>query len=68
MDVMGMDERQRLAWIQANRATLMAVGITWLGMIVWELTHHRTPVFMIVMVPVFALLRFAFYRYYSRLS
>jgi hypothetical protein len=66
MDVMKLDERQRSAWFQANRVTLMLVGITWLGMICWELYQQRTPVFLIVMVPVFALLRFGFYRYYSR--
>jgi len=37
MDAMGMDERQRNAWLQANRLTLMLVGVTWLGMIAWEL-------------------------------
>jgi hypothetical protein len=66
MDVVGMDERQRLHWLQANRATLFAVGATWLAMIVWELLHQRTPVFLIAMVPVFAGLRLGFYFHYAR--
>lgn len=66
MDVTGMDERQRHAWLRANRATLMLVGITWLGMIAWELAQGRTPVFLIVMVPVFAVLRFGFFLHFSR--
>lgn len=66
MDALNMDERQRLHWLQANRATLFAVGATWVGMIGWELLHQRTPLFLIVMVPVFALLRFGLYRHYSR--
>lgn len=66
MDVMRMDERQRTAWFLANRATLMIVGIVWIGMIFWELAHRRVPYFMVAMVPVFALIRFAFYRRYVR--
>ena len=57
MDLFRMDERQRLAWLMANRGTVIAVGLTWIGMIVWELAHQRAPVFLIAMVPVFALLR-----------
>ena len=66
MDVMGMDERQRNAWLRANRATLIAVGLCWLGMIAWELSQQRTPVFLLAMVPVFAAIRFGFYLCYSR--
>ena len=66
MDVMGMDERQRLAWLSANRATLMLVGLLWLGMIGWELVQRRVPVFLIVMVPVIAAVRFGLYLYYAR--
>lgn len=66
MDVMGMDERQRSAWLRANRVTLMLVGLTWLGMIAWEFAHARFPVFLIVMVPVFALVRALAYRYFQR--
>jgi hypothetical protein len=68
MDVMNMDERQRRAWLLANRATLFLVGIVWIGMIAWELFHRRVPVFMTAMVPAFALLRFAFYRRYQRVQ
>jgi len=32
----------------------------------WELLHQRTPVFMLVMVPVLAVLRLVLYRYYLR--
>lgn len=64
MDVMQMDERQRKAWLLANRATLFIVGIVWIGMIVWEIAHRRVPQFLAVMVPAFALIRFAFYRRY----
>ena len=64
MDVLDLDERQREAWLKANRATLMIVGLVWLGMIVWESDHGRTPWFLIAMVPVIALLRWGFYRRY----
>ena len=67
MDVLRMDERQRASWLQANRSTLMLVGLVWLGMIGWELAHHTTPWFLIVMVPLFGTFRFASYRYYQRL-
>ena len=65
MDLMRMDERQRSAWLLANRATLMVVGLTWLGMIAWELAHRRTPLFLLAMVPAFALLRLLLYLLYS---
>jgi hypothetical protein len=64
MDLLRFDERQRLAWLMANRGTVFAVGITWIGWIVYELTRGRVPLFMIGMVPVFALLRVALYFYY----
>ena len=66
MDAMGMDERQRTAWLLANRATLFAVGVTWIGMIGWELARGGVPVFLIAMIPVFAALRFLLYRIYLR--
>jgi hypothetical protein len=66
MDALRMDERQRIAWLLANRGTVLAVGATWIGMIVWEITQGRVPVFLVVMVPVFALVRFGLYLYYSR--
>jgi hypothetical protein len=64
MDIMKMDERQRLAWFMANRGTLLTVGAVWIGMIGWELTHGRMPSFLLIMVPVFALLRAGLYRWY----
>jgi len=66
MDVMRMDERQRLCWLMANRVVLMLVGVVWLGLIGWELVNHRMPYFLIVMVPVLALIRFVVYKYYAR--
>jgi fatty acid desaturase len=64
MDVLDMDERQRLSWLQANRVTLMVVGLVWLGLIGWEVSQGRVPWFLVVMVPVFAVVRFAAYRYF----
>jgi len=66
MDVLNLDERQRMGWLLANRATIFVIGLVWLCMIGWELVHSRTPYFMIVMVPVFALIRLFFYLYYTR--
>ena len=68
MDAMRMDERQRLSWLRANRMTLILVGLVWLGMIGWELAHQTTPWFMIVMVPIFALVRLLAYRTYQRIG
>lgn len=68
MDLMHMDEHQRLAWFMANRGTLIAVGGVWLAMIGWDLTHGRMPGFLLVMVPVFALLRAGLYRFYTSRS
>jgi hypothetical protein len=68
MDLMNMDERQRLAWFMANRGTVIAVGAVWLGMIGWELTHGRVPTFLLIMVPVIAALRAGLYFFYSSKS
>lgn len=67
MDVMNMDERQRYSWLLANRFTLILVGISWLGMIIWELSKGRTPVFLISMIPVFAVVRFFSYQHFQRI-
>ena len=66
MDIVNMDERQRLAWLRANRMTLFCVGAVWIGMIIRELFQQRTPYFLIVMVPVFAGIRYLSYLVYSR--
>jgi len=66
MDLLKMDRHQRVCWLLANRLTLMIVGICWLGMIAWEITQSRTPVFLIAMVPVFATIRFGLYAFYRR--
>jgi hypothetical protein len=66
MDALNLDERQRFYWLKANRVTLMLVGLVWLGMIAWELAHGQTPWFLIIMVPVFGLLRFGLYQLYAR--
>ena len=66
MDISHMDEMQRHAWLRANRATLFVVGLAWTSLIVWELVHGRTPVFLLTMIPVFAALRFGFFHFYMR--
>lgn len=66
MDAMRMDERQRWYWLMANRVTLMIVGLVWIGMIVFEaLSDNRVPYFLILMVPVFALIRLLAYKMYA---
>ena len=66
MDLLRMDERERMAWLKANRTTLMLVGLVWIGMIVWEALQGRVPVFLIVMVPVFGWIRWGLYRRHVR--
>jgi len=67
MDAMKMDERQRLYWMMANRFTLIIVGLVWIGMAVYQAVYdHRIPYFLIVMVPVFALIRLIAYKIYAR--
>ena len=61
MDILNMDERLKLAWLRANRITLICVGIAWIGIITWEFLQQRTPYFMIAMVPVFAIIRYITY-------
>ncbi len=68
MDVLNMDERQRFAWLRANRITLICAGIVWIGIITWEFLQQRTPYFMIVMVPVFAILRYVSYLKFVRMK
>jgi hypothetical protein len=66
MDILKMNDRQRIAWLQANRLTLMFVGLAWLGMIIWEFIQGNIPVFLLVMVPFFAIFRFLSYRRYKQ--
>jgi len=66
MDAMGMDAHRRHAWLEASRVTLIIVGVTWIGMIVWYWSHGTFPAFLLAMVPVFALVRFAAYKYFLR--
>jgi hypothetical protein len=66
MDLMRMDERQQFHWLRANRATLMVVGVVWFLMIAFEISEDRTPGFLLVMVPIFAGIRFGFFYYYAR--
>ena len=66
MDALALDERQRVCWLYANRALIFVVGIVWLGMVVWEVWHQRAPVFMIIMVPVFALVRLVAFMIYAK--
>ena len=66
MDVLGMDERDRICWLRANRTTLMLVGICWLGLIAFEFSRGHTPWFLIAMVPIFGGVRFGTYAYLRR--
>ncbi len=66
MDALNMEEVQRLCRLRANRVTLMAVVLVWLGMIAWELARGSVPYFLIGMAPVIALVRFCIYKYYIR--
>jgi len=67
MEVLNMDERQKLYWLMANRVTLMIVGLVWIGMIIYKAVYyHIIPYFLIIMVPVFGLIRFIVYKYYAR--
>ena len=68
MDLLRMDERQRLCWLRANRVVLLTVGVIWIGMITWELLQQKTPWFLIVMVPILAILRLAVYKHYAKMS
>ncbi len=65
MDAMRMDERQRVSWLLANRATLMIVGLVWVGMTVYEFVQNRRPYFLLAMIPAFALVRLALYKIYA---
>jgi hypothetical protein len=66
MDAMNMDERQKFHWLMANRVTLMIVGMVWIGMIVYHAVQDNVmPYFLIIMVPVMALIRFVVYKYYA---
>jgi len=66
MDIMRMDERQRLHWLKANRATLMTVGVAWLLWIGWELLEGRKPWSLIAMVPIVAAVRLVYFWFYAR--
>ncbi|MBN1551711.1 hypothetical protein JW979_09585 [bacterium] len=66
MDLLKFDETKRQCWLKANRMTLIMVGIVWLSMIGYQMLHSATPYFLIVMVPIFAVIRWLFYEYYKR--
>ncbi len=66
MDILKMNDQQRIAWLLANRLTLIFVGLTWLGMIVSELIQGNIPEFLLLMIPVFAIFRFLSYRRYRQ--
>lgn len=66
MDLLRMDERQRLCWLMANRAVLFIVGVLWLLIIGWYLWHGHSPWVMIVLVPILAFVRLGFYQFYVR--
>lgn len=66
MNAMKMDERQRLCWYKANRALIFFIFIIWVFMIASEFNNGRIPYFLLIMIPVFALARFVFYKIYAR--
>ncbi|UCH84775.1 MAG: hypothetical protein JSW50_03525 [Candidatus Latescibacterota bacterium] len=66
MDLMKMDGPERYAWLRANRLTLITVGLVWIGMIAARINEGVTPWFLIAMVPVFAMIRFAAFLYIKR--
>ncbi|UCE23998.1 MAG: hypothetical protein JSU74_11975 [Candidatus Zixiibacteriota bacterium] len=66
MDLLGMNSHDRLHWLKANRITLMAVGLVWIGMIVQRVLTGSIPWFLIAMVFVFAGLRLVSYLLYKR--
>lgn len=68
MDVLRMTEPERICWLKANRVTLMAVGVVWVGMVIQQLSSGNRPWFLIAMIPTFALLRFTAYVYYRKLT
>lgn len=68
MDLLRMDERQRLAWLMANRGTLITVGAAWIGLIVWELAHQRSPLLLVLVVPLVAMVRAGLFAYYCSIS
>jgi hypothetical protein len=66
MDVLKMDERQKLCWLMANRAIIFVIFIAWAGIIIRDFLQGRNPIVMIILIPVLALIRFLFYLYYSK--
>ena len=43
MDILSMDERQRICWLLANRLTLFIVGLTWVGWTIYRLIQGKCP-------------------------
>ncbi len=69
MEILKMDERQRLCWLLANRLTLIVVGLCWLGLTLYKLLHGEIPYFLMIMLPIFAIVRAsAYFIYKSRSS
>lgn len=66
MDLLRMTGPQRLCWLRANRVTLLAVGVVWIGMILEKLVAGIKPWFLVAMIPTFALLRMIAYVYYRK--
>ncbi len=66
MDLLKMTEARRLAWLKANRITLIIVGVVWIGMIGWYWAKYGPPWFLIACVPVFALFRLCAYLLYKK--
>lgn len=66
MKILRMTDRERICWLRANRVTLLVVGVVWIGMIAHQLSAGKSPWFLITMVPIFAILRLAAYKYYKK--
>lgn len=65
MDVLKMDERQRFCWLLANRFTLIVVGVCWIGLIFYRISQNEIPWFLIIMLPVFGIIRLLSYLVYK---
>lgn len=66
MDALRMSEEERRWWLEANRVTLMVVGLVWLGMVGYRLWQGEAAGFLIAMVPAFAMVRLLAYQHFKR--
>jgi len=57
---------EQLAWLQADRLTLLLFAVVWVGMIVASLLLDRTPWFLLAMLALLALVRYVAFHYFHR--